>query len=877
MDEAAFKILELEDAFEGPECVLGKSIADLVTYIDPPGALRKEIRRRKHVHAHEWNFKTLKGTEKWLMEDSYLVQDPETGEDVIQVITRDITSNKRAEQALHASERRFRETLESVQMLAVQFDAEGLITFCNDYLLRLTGWTREDLLGRHWLDRFIPKGLRERLEQDFYAEGMTIEDMPAHYENPILTHSGACLQVLWSNTILRNDAGQPVGLTCLGQDITEERRTREALRHSEERYREILESIQEGYYEVDLEGNFTFFNDALCRICGYSEEEMHGLNYRHLYADESTVQRVYEAYNRVFRTGESVQVFDCEPLRKDGAKALLEVSISPMPGPDGKTHGFRGIVRDVSEHREAERALRDSEERYRELFENANDIVYTHDLEGNLTSLNKAGERISGYSREEALKLNVMDIIAPEYRDLASKMVARKVANGGEDVTRYELEILGKEGRRIPIEVSTRVIRRGGQAVGIQGIARDITERKRGEEKRSQLEAQIRHTQKLEGLGVLAGGIAHDFNNLLVGILGNAGLALMKMPPRTPARSYVEKIEETAQRAAVLTNQMLAYSGKGAFVVQPLDLSRLAQDMGHLLSAAISKKAVLKYNCASGLPLIEGDAAQLQQVVMNLITNASDALGDDPGVITLSTMVVNATRSYLSETYLDDDLDEGFYVSLEVSDTGCGMDAETQARMFDPFYSTKFAGRGLGLAAVLGIVRGHRGAVKVYSEPGHGTMFKVLFPAAQCGEKRSEVERISDEYALLDEWRASGLVLVADDEESVRAVARETLTERGFTVLTAEDGREAVEVFAKHAGDIVAVLLDLTMPVMSGEQTFDEMQKIRPEVPIILTSGYTEQDAVERFSGKEPAAFIQKPYPPRELVKVFQNVLNAKD
>jgi PAS domain S-box-containing protein len=559
----------------------------------------------------------------------------------------------------------------------------------------------------------------------------------------------------------------------------------------------------------------------------------------------------------------SIQTFEFQtPLRGEMHDYEVRLVVS------GEDEAL-AIIRDISNRKRAEQALRESEERYRELFENANDIVYTHDFSGRFTSLNKAGEEIRGYSREEALRMNAIDITPPEHRALAREMVQRKLE--GDPITRYEIELTAKDGRRIPVEVSTRVIYEEGKPVGIQGIARDITEHRRAEEERRRLEAQIQHAQKLEGLGVLAGGIAHDFNNLLVGMLGYAGLALTKLPPGVPARGYVEKIEASAQRAAELTNQMLAYSGRGTFVLRPINLFELVEDVGRLLSASVSKKATLRYHCAPDLPPIVGDPAQINQVIMNLITNASDALGDEAGIITLSVTPVTADRPFLARSYLDDSLPEGRYVCLEVSDTGCGMDKDTLARIFDPFFSTKFAGRGLGLAAVLGIVRGHKGAIRVYSEPGKGTTFKVLLPAApSANEPDAQAE---PEGGGLRSWRGTGVILVADDEEAARSVAREVFEDRGFDVLTASDGLEAVEVFRTHADEVSAVLLDLTMPVMGGKEAFEKILEIRPGVPVILSSGYTERDATTRFVKMPPAAFVQKPYVLIELVRKLHDVL----
>ncbi len=403
-------------------------------------------------------------------------------------------------------------------------------------------------------------------------------------------------------------------------------------------------------------------------------------------------------------------------------------------------------------------------------------------------------------------------------------------------------------------------------------MVRDITAAKQAEKERERLHAQLQHAQKLESLGVLAGGIAHDFNNLLMGVLGNAEIALLDLASESPAREELQAISAAAKTAAELTKQMLAYSGKGKFVVQPLNLSKLVEDMAHLLEISISKKVALKYNFAENLPPVEADAAQIRQIVMNLIINASEAVGEKSGVITVTTGVMEADQAYLSETYLDESLKEGYYVYLEVADTGRGMDQKTIDKIFDPFFTTKFTGRGLGLAAVLGIVRGHSGALKVYSQPKRGTTFKVLFP---CSEE--DAAALTEEVGEDEAWRGSGTILVVDDEEHVRAIAKKMIERGGFTVITASDGGEAVELFRARADEIVLVLLDLMMPHLDGEETFRELRRIRSDVKAILSSGYNEQEVTSRFVGKGLAGFIQKPYGPSQLLGKVREALDPPD
>ena len=394
-----------------------------------------------------------------------------------------------------------------------------------------------------------------------------------------------------------------------------------------------------------------------------------------------------------------------------------------------------------------------------------------------------------------------------------------------------------------------------GKPLRALGTHLDVTARREAEEERRRLEKQVQHAQKLESLGVLAGGIAHDFNNLLVGILGNADLALFDLPPGDARRRHLDPIVVSAQRAAELCKQMLAYSGRGHFVVQPVDLSAIVREMSDLLSVSVSKKAKLSFDFQENLPAVHADVTQLRQIVMNLITNASEAIGEQGGEIHLTTGAQEYNEKALHENYLGDDLPAGTYVTLEVRDTGCGMDEPTQKRLFDPFFTTKFAGRGLGMAAVLGIVRRHQGTVKVRSAPGKGTAFTVLLPASEDLPQGTR-----EDIPFDHEWRGEGLVLVVDDEDSVRFTARSLLERAGYSVLEAEDGQQALNIFREHAAEIRVVLLDMTMPHLGGEETFHALRDIRPDVRVILSSGFNEQETVTHFAQQGLAGFLQKPY-----------------
>ena len=393
----------------------------------------------------------------------------------------------------------------------------------------------------------------------------------------------------------------------------------------------------------------------------------------------------------------------------------------------------------------------------------------------------------------------------------------------------------------------------------------------RVEEQHRSLERQLLHVQKLESLGVLAGGIAHDFNNLLVSVLGNAGLALAELEPSSPIRSRLMDIELAAQRAAELTRQMLAYAGRGRVLVQQVNLSDLVVELVTLLRTVVARTADIDVRLTDNLPDVEADASQLRQVVMNLVTNAADAIGSAPGRIEITTGRMVATREYLAYSCVGQEPAPGEYVFAEIADTGCGMDEKTLARIFDPFFTTKATGRGLGLAAVLGIVRSHKGAIAVESTRGVGSRFRLLIPPVAAGSSSSEAAGSPQKVQA-----AIGTILVVDDDDGVRTVATLSLERAGFRVVSARDGEECLALMRNSGAEVDGVLLDMTMPKMSGAQTCRLIAQMRPELPIVLTSGYTEPDADGRFDIRDVAGFLQKPFTPSNLVQMVQDALRRR-
>lgn len=352
-------------------------------------------------------------------------------------------------------------------------------------------------------------------------------------------------------------------------------------------------------------------------------------------------------------------------------------------------------------------------------------------------------------------------------------------------------------------------------------------------------------------------------------ILGNADLIQLELTPGSSIHARLEDMIQAIHRAADLCKQMLAYSGKGQFFIEEIELEKIIKEMSQILMVSISKKIRFHYDFAKGIPPIRGDVTQMHQIIMNLITNASEAIGDESGVITISTGAMECNQKYLNETFISEKLQAGIYAYYEITDTGCGMTKETREKIFDPFFTTKFVGRGLGLSAILGIVRGHRGAIKIYSEPGKGTSIKVLFPAVA---QKAKIPPVDSEKEA-EPWRPRGTILLIDDEESILRVGRLYLERMGFQVLTASDGRKGIEVLAQHEKDIACIILDLTMPNMDGEEAFREIRKTHRDMRVLISSGYNEQHIAQRFTGKGQSGFIQKPYRAQDLLKKLRQVL----
>ena len=474
--------------------------------------------------------------------------------------------------------------------------------------------------------------------------------------------------------------------------------------------------------------------------------------------------------------------------------------------------------------------------------------------------MNNACEQITGYTREEALRLNLAHTVAPDYLERSKEMLARKLA--GERVTAYELELQAKDGRRIAVEVNTKLVFEDGKPVAVQGIARDITERR-------QLEAQLRQAQKMEAIGQLAAGVAHDFNNLLTAINGYSSLALQKVSEEGPIKGYLEEIRKAGERAANLTRQLLAFGRKQMLQPVALNLNDVVSDLNKMLRRLIGEDIKLTAKFDPGLMQIKADPGQIEQVLVNLVVNARDAMPQG-GNLTIETANFEVDREYAAKHV---GVQPGSYVMMAVSDTGTGMDDETKARIFEPFFTTKEKGRGtgLGLSTVYGIVKQSGGNIWVYSELGEGTAFKVYLP-----QLKEAVVSVAKAAVEAEAPGGSETILVVEDEDVVRGLARKILEQLGYQVIDANGVAEATRLCREYPGEIHLLLTDVVMPEASGQEIANRMKARRPNTRVLFMSGYTDEAIVHHGVVDSDVAFIQKPFTPVALAKKIREVLDQK-
>jgi len=751
-------------------------------------------------------------------------------------IARDVSVRKAAEDSLRASQAKFHRAFQaSPDSFTITRLADGALLEVGDGFTEIFGWTEAEAVGHTvlelgiWVDPAEREALVRTMEGTDSQRGL--EFQLRRKDGSVFTATLSCK---------RHDVDGVPCLLTVARDITERKRDHKELETAEARLRTVVANSDAVIFQLDAEGRFTLSDGKGLEGLGLKPGQVVGLSALELYASPPEV------------VAELRRALAGQPTRATLAVSGMTFDnlLMPVFGADGAVESVIGIATDISSRVQAESALRESEASYRGLFDSVREAIYIQDRDGRFLDVNRGALEMYGYPREAFIGRTPEFLSAPGRNDLDAVGACVQRAFAGEP-QRFEFWGLRRNGDAFLKDVRIYPGTYCGEEV-VVALAMDISERRRNEE-------ALRQAQKLESLGVLAGGIAHDFNNLMTAMLGNLNLAQLDLPEGTPAHARLDAVERTLLKASDLTKQMLAYSGRGRFVVKAQNLNLNVREMVHLLQVAVSKKAELRLDLHAHLPTIMAEAAQVQQVIMNLVTNASDALGTEAGAIRVATYPERVDAAAVHRDFANQGLAPGEYVVLEVRDSGCGMAADVLERIFDPFFTTKSAGRGLGLSALLGILRGHQAGIRIKSEPGRGSTFQVLFPA--CGEVAEEGPPTEPRLQA----RLEGTVLLVDDEAIILESTGRALESMGLKVEVARDGVEGLERFRSMGPALSLVLMDLSMPRMDGATAFLAMRAERPEVPVLLSSGYDSEEPGQDLMARGLAGFIQKPYRLQEL------------
>ena len=793
----------------------------------------------------------------------------------ILAINRDITERKRADDALRISEARLQFVLQAASLGAFDYDLTSSVLWRSQQHDAIFGYPA---LLPEWnyqifLDHVLPED-REEVTREF-TQGVTAgADLALEFR--IRCPDGAVRWVAVLGKVQADPYGKPLRVTGILQDITDRKKMEEELRQNEEQFRTLANAIPQLCGMANPDGTFFWVNRRFCDYTGLSLKQARGWGWiSALHAKASS--KALDSWRHSISTGEAFEAV----LAVRGADAIVRPFLAravPVRDRHGAISRWFGTMTDISEQRRIEEALRKAHD---EQLARATELqaimdavpvamFISRDREcrhvlGNQSCYQLLGEPPgSNLSKEPPEGKHAADFrVFAEGKELTPhELPLQRAAATGEPVHDHEFELARADGSRCSIlGNAVPLLDSDGHSNGAIGVFLDITERK-------QTEGRLRQAQKLESIGLLAGGIAHDFNNLLTVIMGSADFALRKCPACPEMRNVVT----SSERAAYLTRQLLAYAGKGQFISETFNLSDLVSRRTEVLSAAVPKRVELEFHLPSEELLIKADPAQIEQILVNLVTNAGEAIPPDAdGRIDISTSICEVPLEVVRAHAPAYDARPGQYICLEVLDNGSGMDEATQGRIFDPFFSTRFTGRGLGLAAVQGVVRSCGGFIDVQSSPGAGSKFRVFLPAAR---KISELPVLSGPTGVPRRPALkSAVILVVEDEEMMRELVCGTLKGHGYEVLEAKDGKEALEILAVALPSLI--LLDMTLPAMGAEELVPILNRLYPDLPIIVTSSYTEDDALKAFPPGSVAGFLEKPYTLTTLTDKVEQTLKS--
>ena len=768
-------------------------------------------------------------------------------------LRRDIEERTKMEKALQESEARFRHIIDNASDMIYETDRKGNSTYFNPNACVIMKYSKEELLGRNYLS-LIRKDYRT-ITKKFYTKQFLNKIPNTYFEFPAIKGDGTEIWV-GQNVQPIIEKGVVKGFQAVARDITQRKKTEIALAESERRYRSIFEESRDVIYVTDTEGHFLEINQSGLELFGYNRKEIKEITASHIYADPD--DRL--TFVKELEFNGYVRDYELKLKKKDGTHIDCLLSATIRRSADGKVLRYQGIIRDITQHKQSEEALLQTERRFRELLENLKMIAILLDLEGNILFCNDYLSEKTGHEKGDILGKNWFDIFLPEeIKDKIRKVYLDNVA-AGSIPSHDEHEIITNDGNRLLFFWNNTPLRdSSGKIFGAASIGSDMTDRINAEE-------QLRHAQRMEVIGNLAGGIAHDFNNALTPILALSQMHLSRLDDDNPVKRALKTINKSATRATQLTSRLMAFGRKQVLEPHVININTTLLSIGELLQRSIGEGVSVKMKPTSGLWNIKADPIQIEQVLVNLVINAKDALGDK-GTITILTENRSVNSKHIKAGL---DLIAGDYVLTSVTDDGPGMTHEIKDHIFEPFFTTKDKGHGtgLGLSVVYGIVKQHSGEITCHTEPGKGTTFKIYLPRID-----EPVEEIKHDAVFEKDYRGDEVILLVEDDDEVREVLAEILKDLGYLVIHASDSAEATKTSEKFKNKIHLLLTDLILPGLNGRELSKQLAKRRKDMKVLFISGYSDDVIAKHGMIDEGLSFLQKPFTASSLGKKIREVL----
>jgi len=774
--------------------------------------------------------------------------------DALNTAKKQLSDRIEAEKALRESEELYDRLIATIPDLVVRTNIDGEIQFVNDMTLKVSEYKRSELIGKNMISFVAPED-----QERAYRNTLLMMEQPLGPKQYRLVMKDGKKRVFEANgDVIRAKNGVPYSIVNVLRDITDRQIAEEERLRNEKDLRESQRIAHLGSWRLNVETSEVYWTEELYKMYGFDPTLPPPPYTEHmkLFTPESW-ELLSTSLQQTRDTGIPYEL-ELEMVRADGSKGWMWVRGEALKDSQGKTVGLWGAAQDITERKQTEEALQESEEKFRSLSENAPDIIYTLAFDGSFTYVNPAWKTILGHEPEAVLGQYFVDFVKEED---ARKYVHifKEIRNRRETFKDADVNLVHKDGStRLFSASGAPNINRSGEVTGMVGLFKDITDQRK-------LEKQLRQSQRMEAIGTLGGGIAHDFNNLLMGIQGRTSLMLMDVGPSHPHFEHLKGIEDYVKSAANLTKQLLGFARGGKYEVKPIDINELIKT-GSRMFGRTKKEIQIHWKYQKDVWTIEADRGQIEQVLMNLYVNAWQAMPSG-GELYLQTENVRLDENYVEPF----EIKPGKYVKISVTDTGVGMDEATRQRIFDPFFTTKDMGRGtgLGLASAYGIIKNHGGFINVYSEKGEGATFNIYLPA-------SEKEVIGEKELSEEPLKGSETVLFVDDEEMIIEIGEQLLQKLGYELLVARGGKEAIGIFEKNKEKIDIVILDMIMPDMSGGDTFDRLREIKPDIKVILSSGYSINGTATEILDRGCDGFIQKPFNTTQLSRKLREILDKK-